>query len=170
MADAQQKTQEAYITSLWESYRQNKSVDIRNELAEYYLPLVKIVAGRLAVSLPAHIDKDDLVSSGFFGLMDSIERYDMKRQNKFETYAGVRIKGAMLDYLRSKDWVPVAMRQKMRRYEQVVYELEGTLGRSATDEELCAALGLNVEELHLLVSQLQAATVMPLDDYLKICN
>ncbi len=157
----------ADVTSLWHSYLENKTVELRNQLAEHYLPLVKLVAGRLAISLPAHVDRDDLLSSGFFGLMDAIDRYDMERKNKFETYAGVRIRGAMLDYLRAKDWLPVAIRQKIRRYEQTVYELETRLGRPANDQELAEALGLTEKELRALESQISVATVIPLDDYLR---
>jgi len=157
----------ADVTSLWHSYLENKTVELRNQLAEHYLPLVKLVAGRLAISLPAHVDRDDLLSSGFFGLLDAIDRYDMERKNKFETYAGVRIRGAMLDYLRAKDWLPVAIRQKIRRYEQTVYELETRMGRPANDHELAEALGLTEKELHNLESQISVATVIPLDDYLR---
>ena len=99
------------VTALWYQYRDNKTVEVRNQLAEYYLPLVRIVGGRLAVSLPPHLDKDDLLSSGFFGLLDAIDRFDITRNIKFETYAGVRIRGAMIDDLRAKDWIPVTMRQ-----------------------------------------------------------
>ena len=126
----------AKVAALWKKYKATKAVELRNELAEYYLPLVKIVGGRLAVSLPPHLDKDDLISSGFFGLMDAIERFDITRNIQFKTYAGVRIRGAMIDYLRSKDWIPTTMRQKIRKYEQTVYQLESQLGRSATDEEV----------------------------------
>ena len=157
----------ADITSLWHSYLDNKSIELRNQLAEHYLPLVKMVAGRLAISLPAHVDRDDLLSSGFFGLLDAIDRYDMERKNKFETYAGDRIRGAMLDYLRSKDWLPVAIRQKIRRYEQTVYELENRLGRPANDAELAEELGVSAKELQNLESQICVATVIPLDDYLR---
>lgn len=157
----------ADMDSLWNAYAANKTVELRNQLAEHYLPLVKMVAGRLAISLPPHVDREDLLSSGFFGLLDAIDRYDLQRKNKFETYAGVRIRGAMLDYLREKDWVPVTMRQKIRKYEQTAYQLENELGRSPTDEELAAAMELNIEELHTLVGQLNAATVIPLDEYLR---
>lgn len=157
----------ADVTSLWHSYRENKTVELRNQLAEHYLPLVKLVAGRLAISLPAHIDREDLLSSGFFGLLDAIDRYDMERKNKFETYAGVRIRGAMLDYLRAKDWLPVTIRQKIRRYEQAVFALENRLGRPATDEELAAELGISEKELQNLESQVSVATVIPLDEYLR---
>jgi len=100
------------VTPLWRRFRQSRSIELRNQLAEYYLPLVKVVAGRVAIGLPSHVDKDDLLSSGVFGLLDAIERFDPDRKNKFETYAGVRVRGAILDYLREKDWVPVTMRQK----------------------------------------------------------
>ena len=155
------------IYSLWKNYKAGKSTELRNKLAEYYLPLVKIVGGRLAVSLPPHLDRDDLLSSGFFGLLDAIDRFDITRNIKFETYAGVRIRGAMIDYLRSKDWIPVTMRQKIRKYEQTVYKLETELGRSATDKEVAEALEISLDELQILVSQCNAATVIPLEEYLK---
>lgn len=153
------------LTALWRRYRETKTVELRNEIAEQYLPLVKIVCGRLAVSLPQHLDKDDLLSSGFFGLMDAIDRYDIERNIKFETYAGVRIRGAMLDYLRSKDWLPVSMRQKIRRMEQTICQLETKLGRAATDSELAAELGITVAELQKLITQSNTATVIPLEEY-----
>lgn len=155
------------VYSLWRQYKARKSVELRNRLAEYYLPLVKIVGGRLAVSLPPHLDRDDLLSSGFFGLLDAIDRFDITRNIKFETYAGVRIRGAMIDYLRSKDWIPVTLRQKIRRYEQTVYKLETELGRSATDKEVAEALDISLDELQILISQCNAATVIPLDEYLS---
>ena len=158
---------ESDMTALWLKYRENKTVELRNEIAEHYLPLVRIVCGRLAVSLPQHLDKDDLLSSGFFGLLDAIDRFDPTRNIKFETYAGVRIRGAMLDYLRSKDWIPVSMRQKIRKYEQTVCRLENELGRAATDNELAAALDISLEELQTLVNQCNSATVIPLEEYLK---
>lgn len=155
------------IAPLWQRYQRNRSIELRNKLAEYYLPLVKVVAGRLAISLPSHVDKDDLLSNGFFGLIDAIDRFDPSRKNKFETYAGVRVRGAMLDYLRARDWVPVTMRQKIRRYEQAVTDLENKLGRSATDEELAEELGVSLKNLQELESQISVATVIPLDDYLR---
>ena len=105
----------AEIQALWSLYRETRSPEIRDKIVEKYLPLVNIIAGRVVVGLPAHVDRDDLVSSGFFGLLDAIERYDVERGNKFETYGGVRIRGAMLDYLRTMDWIPVSKRQKIRR-------------------------------------------------------
>lgn len=155
------------IRQLWENYRRKKTVEVRNQLAEHYLPLIKVVAGRLAMSLPPHLDRDDLLSTGFFGLLDAIDRYDIDRNIKFETYAGVRIRGAMIDYLRSKDWIPVTMRQKLRRYEQKVYQLESELGRSATDAEIAEALEISTKELQVIVSQFNSSTIIPLEEYLK---
>lgn len=155
------------LKPLWLKYRETKSVDVRNEIAEHYLQLVKIVCGRLAVSLPPHLDRDDLLSSGFFGLLDAIDRFDVTRNIKFETYAGVRIRGAILDYLRSKDWIPVTMRQKIRKYEQTVCRLENELGRPATDKEIADALEISVEELQTLIGQCNSATIIPLEEYFK---
>ena len=155
------------IDAIWQKYRLKKDIETRNQIAEHYLPLVKIVAGRIAISLPPHIDREDLINSGFFGLIDAIERFEIKRNIKFETYASVRVRGAMIDYLRSKDWIPVTMRQKIRKYEQTVYSLESELGRSATDKEVATALGISMEELQTLIGQCNAATVIPLEEYLK---
>ena len=152
---------------LWEKYNRKKTVEVRNQLAEHHLPLIKVVAGRLAMSLPPHLDRDDLLSTGFFGLLDAIDRYDINRNIKFETYAGVRIRGAMIDYLRSKDWIPVTMRQKLRRYEQKVYQLESELGRSATDAEIAEALEISTKELQVIVGQFNSSTIIPLEEYLR---
>jgi len=154
------------LTSLWTKYKESGEVEARNALAENYLPLVKIVCGRLAVSLPAHVDKDDLLQSGFFGLLDALERFEPKRQIKFETYAGVRIRGAMIDYLRAKDWLPVSLRQKIRRMEQTAQRLETELGRAPNDCELAEALEISMFDLQTLASQANAATVIGLDEYL----
>ena len=155
------------IEALWKAYETEKTVEVRNRIAEHYLPLVRLVAGRIAISLPQHVDREDLLSSGFFGLLDAIERYELTRGNKFETYAGVRVRGAMLDHLRAKDWIPVSVRQNIKRYEKAVAHLEGTLGRTATDQELAEELNLSIEELHRLESQVSAATVIPLEEYLR---
>ena len=158
------------IDAIWKKYRLKKDIETRNQLAEHYLPLVKIVAGRIAISLPPHIDREDLISSGFFGLIDAIERFEIKRNIKFETYASVRVRGAMIDYLRSKDWIPVTMRQKIRKYEQTICQLESDLGRSATDEEIANALGITVKELKNLIGQYNSSTIVPLEEYLQTDN
>ena len=155
------------IDSLWQAYSQKPTLEIRNQLVEHYLPLVNIIAGRIAMSLPQHVDRDDLLISGYFGLMDAVDRYDIHRGNKFETYAGLRISGAMKDDLRSRDWISVSLRQKIRKYEAAVNKLEGTLGHGATDEELAQELDMTVDQVHQLERQINAATVVPLGDYMK---
>lgn len=161
------KEKAAFPDTLWCYYQKNRDPQIREKIVEHYLSLVKIIVGRIAISLPAHVDRDDLISSGFFGLLDAIERYDPVRGNKFETYAGVRIRGAILDYLRSKDWLPVSLRQKIRRYEQAVSTLESKLGRAATDKEVAEYLDISLENLQQIVCQLNVATIIPLEEYIR---
>ncbi|MDF2928634.1 MAG: polymerase, sigma 28 subunit, FliA/WhiG [Anaerospora sp.] len=142
----------AELVKLWLEYQETKKDIVREKIIENYLPLVKLVAGRVAISLPQHVDRDDLISSGFFGLLDAIERYDLSRNVKFETYAVTRIRGSILDTIRSQDWLPATVRQKARQYEQILAELENRLGRSATDSETSEALGISVEQLHTLIN------------------
>lgn len=155
------------LVKLWLEYQETKKDTVREKIIENYLPLVKLVAGRVAISLPQHVDRDDLISSGFFGLLDAIERYDLSRNVKFETYAVTRIRGSILDTIRSQDWLPATVRQKARQYEQILAELENRLGRSATDSETSEALGISVEQLHTLINQLNTSTLVPLEDFLQ---
>jgi len=155
------------LQDVWSEYRESRRADLRERLIENYLPLVKLVAGRIAVGLPQHVDKDDLVSNGFFGLLEAIERYDLSRGVKFETYAVARIRGAMLDSLRAQDWIPATVRQKARQYEQTLAELEHRLGRSAADEEIAGAMGVSVPQLHNLINTLNGCTLVPLEDYVR---
>lgn len=161
------KGKEVSTDELWHAYQEKRDPKIREELVDIYLSLVNIIAGRIAISLPAYVDRDDLISSGFFGLLDAIERYDPIRGNKFETYAGVRIRGAILDYLRSKDWLPVSLRQKIRKYECAVNDLEAVLGRAATDQEIADKLGITIGELSILLNQVNISTVIPLEEYVQ---
>lgn len=155
------------IHSLWKQYQQTKDTEPRDQLVEHYLPLVKLVSGRIAMGLPQHVDKDDLTSNGFFGLLDAIERFDIDRGVKFETYAVARIRGSILDALRAQDWLPATIRQKAKQYEQTVAELENRLGRSASDEEIALALSVSTDQLHILLNQLSASTLVPLDEFIK---
>lgn len=155
------------VMELWLEYQRYRKVEIREKLIENYLSLVKLVASRIAISLPQYVDKDDLISNGFFGLLDAIEKYDPSRGIKFETYAVVRIRGSMLDAIRAQDWVPTSIRQKAKQYEQTVSRLENQLGRAATDGEIAEALSISVNELHTLLNQLNASTIVPLDEFIK---
>lgn len=166
--NSMQDTAATDINALWDAYRLDKSAERRDQIVEHYLPLVNIIAGRIAIGLPSHVDRDDLISSGFFGLLDAIERYEPSRGNKFETYGGVRIRGAILDYLRAIDWMPVSKRQKIRKYEQAVADLEGKLGRAAKDDELASALNISKKELTEIITQSNVATIIPLEEYVKM--
>lgn len=164
------EAKEIPVEELWSAYQESRDPQIREKLVLHYLSLVNIIVGRIAIGLPAHVERDDLISSGFFGLLDAIERYDLVRGNKFETYAGVRIRGAVLDYLRSKDWLPASLRQRIRKYEQVVGKLETKYGRAATDQEIAAAMGVTMHELNELLSQMHIGTVIPLEEYVQSEN
>lgn len=165
MIDITQK--QCDIDQLWQQYQQNRTPQIREYLIEHYLPLVKLIAGRVAIGLPQHVDKDDLTGNGFFGLLEAIERYDPGRGIKFETYAVVRIRGSILDSIRAQDWVPATIRQRARQYEKTLAELENQLGRSATDQEVADALDISVLELQQLLNKLNTSTIIPLEEFAK---
>ena len=120
---------------LWKLYKETGDPEIRERLVRQYAPLVKYVAGKVAVGMPHNVEFDDLVGYGVFGLFDAIEKFDPEKHVKFKTYAVTRIRGAIFDELRSIDWVPRSVRQKAREIEETVRRLESSLGRAATDEE-----------------------------------
>src|SRR5438046_9188579 len=123
------------MQTLWRDYRRTRDQHLRDRLILNYAPLVKYVAGRLGSGLPAHVDEGDLVSYGLLGLIGAIERFDPDRDIKFETYAMSRIKGSIIDELRSLDWVPRSVRSRAREIERTIGELEARLARAPTDEE-----------------------------------
>lgn len=164
---AEQVTVATEVADIWLEYSRNRRPETRDKLINHYLSLIKLVAGRIAIGLPHHIDKDDLISNGFFGLLDAIDRFDLSRNIKFETYAVARIRGSILDALRAQDWAPVSVRQKARKYEQAIAQLEASLGRSAKDEEVAEALGISIDQLNNLLYQLSATAIIPLDEYIQ---
>lgn len=154
------------INELWAVYRREPTRDRRDRLILHYSPLVKYVAGRVGGGLPQNIEQADLVSYGIFGLIDAIERFEPDRGYKFETYAISRIKGAILDELRSIDWVPRSVRAKAREVERAFSKLEATLGRSPTDAELADAMGCSEAQLQATLSQVSLTGVAALDEML----
>lgn len=152
------------VEEAWKSFKRSGDRTSREALLLHYAPLVKYVAGRLAVALPPTVDFDDLVSCGTFGLIDALEKFEPARGVKFETYALARIRGAIIDGLRLSDWVPRSLRQKARHFETVAQRLESSLGRAASDAELASALGVSAEEYHSLVSELACTTLTSLDE------
>ena len=153
------------LEGLWIAYQNDHSTEIRDKLVHHYLPLVKVVAGRIAMGMPQYVEREELISNGYFGLLEAMERFDPKRGFKFETYAVVRIRGAILDAIRAQDWIPVSVRQKARAYTHVMAELEQQLGRSASDGEIASAMNMDSQDFGQFIGQLQATTIMPLEDY-----
>ncbi|GDY30605.1 FliA/WhiG family RNA polymerase sigma factor [Gandjariella thermophila] len=155
---------EAGIVALWRSYGETGSQALRDRLVLHYAPLVKYVAGRVGTGLPSHVDVADLVQSGIFGLVDAIEKFEPERGLKFETYAMQRIRGAILDDLRSQDWVPRSVRSRARDVERALERLGARLQRTPTDAEVAAELGIGIEELREVYAQLQLTSVAALDE------
>ena len=131
---------------LWTMYKKSSDPAIRDVFVKQYAPLVKYVAGKVAVGMPHNIEFDDLVGYGVFGLFDAIEKFDPDKHVKFKTYAVTRIRGAIFDELRSIDWVPRSVRQKSREVEDAVHRLEASLGRAVTDSEIANEMGLNIKD------------------------
>ncbi|MFS8101072.1 FliA/WhiG family RNA polymerase sigma factor [Lentzea alba] len=155
---------EAGIVALWRSYGESHDQGQRDRLVLHYAPLVKYVAGRVGTGLPAHVDVADLIQSGIFGLVDAIEKFEPERGLKFETYAMQRIRGAILDDLRSQDWVPRSVRSRARDVERALERLGAKLQRTPTDRELAAELKIGLAELRELYGQLQLTSVVALDE------
>ena len=151
--------------SLWRSFR-GKPDDkaLRDRLILTYAPLVKYVAGRLGSGLPAHVEEEDLVSYGLLGLIGAIERYDPDRDVKFETYAITRIKGAIIDELRSLDWVPRSVRSRAREIERAMAALEAKLHRPPTDEEIAKHVGITTDELESSLTDISRSSIAALDE------
>jgi RNA polymerase sigma factor for flagellar operon FliA len=159
---------ERELEEVWSRYRATSDADLREQLILHYSPLVKYVAGRVGAGMPANVEHADLVSYGIFGLMDAIEKFDPGRGFKFETYAVTRIRGAIIDELRSIDWVPRSVRAKARRIEKAMRQLEQRLNRTPTDDELAAELAIPVEELEDMLTAVSMTSMAALDDVLDV--
>ncbi|MEO1060059.1 MAG: FliA/WhiG family RNA polymerase sigma factor [Actinomycetota bacterium] len=152
------------VDGLWECYVSDRSKDDRDRLILHYSALVGFVASRLAAGLPSSVEQAELASSGMFGLIDAIEKFEPERGFKFETYAMSRIRGAILDELRSYDWVPRSVRAKARQLEQAFARFESEHHRAPSDEELADALGLDLDALQALMTQVSMTGVIALDE------
>ena len=156
------------LDELWKEYKVAASQRARDRLIVHYSPLVKYVAGRVSVGLPQNIEHADLVSYGIFGLIDAIEKFDLDRKIKFETYAIARIKGAIIDELRAIDWVPRSVRAKARSVEKAYATLEAKLLRTPTDAEVAAEMGVGESELQTLFTQISFVGLVALDEVLSV--
>lgn len=150
--------------ALWQAYRSARDQETRDRLILTYAPLVKFVAGRVGANLPSHVDEQDLVSYGLLGLIGAIERFDPDREIKFETFAIARIRGAIIDELRSLDWVPRSVRTRARQIERAIATLEKELMRAPTDEEIAKKLGLSTDELEESLHEISRTSVAALDE------
>ncbi|MGE3757164.1 MAG: FliA/WhiG family RNA polymerase sigma factor [Pseudobdellovibrionaceae bacterium] len=142
----------------------------KDRLIMEYTPLIRFVAQKIAVRLPSNIELDDLISAGVIGLMDAIEKYDPSRDNKFKTYAEFRIRGAILDELRSQDWVPRSVRDKSKLLDRTTIQLEQSLGRLPGEEEVAKALNVSMEEYHDLVNQVRPVSMLSIDEQQTFSN
>src|SRR5688572_8423826 len=161
---SQKKRDYTNIDEVWRDFKQTGDKVLRNVLIEKYLPLVKYIAERLLAKLPQNIELDDLTSAGIFGLMDAIEGFDLNRGVKFETYCTTRIRGAILDELRSLDWVPRIVRNKANRVDAAWKGLEMELGRAPTDMEMAERLQVSPDEYEDLLREASAITIVSLTD------
>ena len=158
---------EAGRKKLWTEYDKSRTPELREKIILEYAPLVKLVAGRLSMYLGYNVEYDDLVSYGIFGLIDAIDKYDYAKEVKFETYASLRIRGAILDQIRKMDWIPRTIRQKQKRIDAVCKDIETRLGRSATDEEIASELGISDDEYLEWQSQMKITNVVSLNEYME---
>ena len=150
---------------LWEQYRKKKTPQLREQLILEYAGVVNLVAGRLSMYLGYTVEYDDLVGYGIFGLIDAIDKYDMEKNVKFETYASLRIRGAILDQIRKMDWIPRSVRQRQRKIDEAMKQIEMRTGKTASDEELAKQLGLTDEELCSWQTQLKVTNVVSLNEF-----
>lgn len=152
---------------LWDEYSKKRTPDLREKIIIEYANLVKIVAGRLSIYLGYNVEYDDLVGYGTFGLIDAIDKFDCEKGAKFETYASLRIRGAILDQIRKMDWIPRTLRQKQKRLDAAYQKIETMYGRPATDEEIAADLEISLEELDNWQNQTKISNLVSLDEYME---
>ena len=159
---------EAGRNKLWIEYeKSNKNSNIREKIILEYAPLVKLVAGRLSMYLGYNVEYEDLVSYGIFGLIDAIDKFDYTKAVKFETYASLRIRGAILDQIRKMDWIPRTIRQRQKQIDTVMRQIESEKGRVATDEEIATGLGISNDEYLEWQSKMKITNVVSLNEFLE---
>ncbi|HOQ38289.1 MAG TPA: FliA/WhiG family RNA polymerase sigma factor [Acetivibrio sp.] len=160
-------TANAKQLELWKQYSDTKNPAIKEQLIVEYSNIVKYIAGRLSLYFGSNVEYDDLIGYGIFGLIDAIEKFDLKKGVKFETYASLRIRGAIIDSIRELDWVPRSLRQKNKVLEKAYSELENELGHSASDKEVADRLGISVQELNKLLGEVSLTSMVSLEEFLE---
>lgn len=152
---------------LWEEYSKKRTQDIQEKIIIEYAGLVKLVAGRLSMYLGFNVEYDDLVGYGTFGLIDAVDKFDYSKGVKFETYASLRIRGAILDQIRKMDWIPRSIRQKQRKIDVACQNLEVRYGRMASDDEIANELDITVDELESWQNQTKITNIISLDEFME---
>ncbi|GHV43445.1 RNA polymerase sigma factor [Clostridia bacterium] len=154
------------IDAVWENFDKGRDADSKEKLIMYYSYLVKYVAGRLSVHIGQHVEYDDMLSYGIFGLIDAVDKFNLAKGAKFETYASLRIRGSIIDSIRKLDWVPRTLRQKNKQLEGAYAELESVLGREPTEAEISEKLQIPIKEVQDLIKKSSIVSLISLDDYL----
>ncbi len=157
---------EAGKNKLWSDYQASKSPELREQLILEYAPLVKLVAGRLSMYLGFNVEYDDLVGYGIFGLIDAIDKFDLMKDVKFETYASLRIRGAILDQIRKMDWIPRTVRQRQKKIDAAIKEIEKDGGHVATDAEIAEKLEISDDEYQAWQNQMKVTNVVSLNEFM----
>ncbi len=170
VSDGKMPEDDKEIIELWRRYKQGADPAARDRLILTYAPLVKYVAGRMGTNFPSHVEESDLISYGLLGLIGAIERFDLSRNIKFETYAITRIKGSILDELRSLDWVPRSVRSMARQIERSSANLENKLHRAPSDEEMASDLGLTMDEFRDALTRISSSTIVALEELWTISS
>jgi RNA polymerase sigma factor for flagellar operon FliA len=152
---------------LWKLYGDTRNPSIREKLIIEYAHLVKYIAGRLNIYFGSNVEYDDLVGFGVFGLIDAIDKFDVNKGVKFETYASVRIRGAIIDSIREMDWVPRSLRQKNKELEKVYREIENELGHSASDKEVADKMGISLDDFYKLLNDVNVSSIVSLEEFLE---
>ena len=152
---------------LWHQYIDTKDPAIKEKLILEYSHIIKYVAGRLSIYFGSNVEYDDLVGYGVFGLIDAIEKFDITKGVKFETYASLRIRGAIIDSIRELDWVPRSLRQKNKELERVYAEVENDLGHSATDQEIADKLQISIDDFYKLLNEVSLSSLISLEEFLE---
>lgn len=152
---------------LWKQYSDTKDPAIREKLIIEYAHLVKFIAGRLNIYFGSNVEYDDLVGFGVFGLIDAIDKFDIHKGVKFETYASLRIRGSIIDSIREMDWVPRSLRQKNKELEKVYSEIENELGHSASDQEVADKLGISLDDFYKLLNDVNVTSMVSLEEFLE---
>ncbi|MDP4093825.1 MAG: FliA/WhiG family RNA polymerase sigma factor [Bacillota bacterium] len=152
---------------LWKQYSDTKDPAIREKLIIEYSHLVKYVAGRLNIYFGSNVEYDDLVGFGVFGLIDAIDKFDVNKGVKFETYASLRIRGSIIDSIREMDWVPRSLRQKNKELEKVYWEIENELGHSASDKEVADKLGISIDDFYKLINDVNLSSMISLEEFME---